>query len=365
MINIALIGCGRVSEFHCKAIKKQKKLKLIACCDLDINKAKYLAKKYKAQSFSNYNEMLKNLPQIDIVAIITPSGMHYKHAKSIIIKYKKNLIVEKPICLKTTNLINLFKIAKNKRVKIYPIFQNRYNKAVRRVKLALKNNELGKIRTINVTVRWCRPQRYYDLSTWRGTYSHDGGALSNQGIHYVDILQYLSGGILEVSCIARTLGANIEVEDTALGLFKLKSGGIGSLEVTTSARPDDFEGSLTIVGSKGLAKISGLALNKIEIFSPSPKDIKKFSDNFSDLPDRGRVYGRGHFDTYADIQKDIFTKKKYPIDFDQAYKSINFLNSLYSSYENKSKWIKLNKTIISKKLGRANKRISKLYTTDN
>ena len=121
----------------------------------------------------------------------------------------------------------------------------------------------------------------------------------------MDILQYLSGGILEVSCLAKTLGANIEVEDTALAMFKLNLV-IGSLEIITSARPEDFEGSLTIVGSKGLAKISGLALNKIEIFSPSPKDAKKFSDNFSDLPDRGRVYGRGHFDTYADIQKDIY-----------------------------------------------------------
>ena len=109
----------------------------------------------------------------------------------------------------------------------------------------------------------------------RGTYSHDGGALTNQGIHYIDMLIFFAKNITEVSCIAKTLGSKIEVEDTATAIFKLKNGGIGSLEITTAARPDDFEGSVTLVCSKGMAKISGIASNELVIFFLQIKKIVK------------------------------------------------------------------------------------------
>ena len=150
-------------------------------------------------------------------------------------------------------------------------------------------------------MRWCRPQRYYDLSDWRGTYSHDGGALTNQGIHHLDLLRYLGGEIDSVNATMSTLGAKIEVEDSVVGLLKYNRGAIGSLEVTTAARPDDFEASISIVGSKGLAQLGGIAVNKLEVFTPDPDSCTVHSDDFSDLPDRGRVYGRGHQSMYNDI----------------------------------------------------------------
>jgi len=358
MINIALIGCGRVSEFHCKAIKKQKKLKLIACCDLDIDKANYLAKKYKAKSFSNYNEMLENLPQIDIVAIITPSGMHYQHAKSIINKYKKNLIIEKPVCLKTANLINLFKIAKNKKVKIYSVFQNRYNKAVQRVKKAIKQNELGDIRVIGVRVRWCRPQRYYDLAEWRGTLSHDGGALTNQGIHHVDLLRYLGGEVDKVNATMRTLGANIEAEDTVVSSFTYRNKVVGSLEVTTAARPDDYEASISIVGSSGLAQIGGIAVNELQIFTPEPESCEKFSEDFSDC-----VYGDGHKILYEDIFQSITNNEPYSVSRNDCLQSIRLLHAFYRSDE-KNNWQEVNEDGESFRLGMENNKISNLYRTN-
>ena len=274
MINVGIIGCGRIAGHHCEAIKKISGIKTLAVCDLEIQKAEDLASKYKAKAYQNYYEMLDENQNINLVVIITPSGMHYEHAVDIIKNYKKNVIIEKPTFLKSEQVHEVYKLAKKNRIKLFPIFQNRYNKAVKKVRKSLGSGVLGEIRTINATVRWCRPQRYYDMSKWRGTYSHDGGALTNQGIHYIDMLIFFASNITEVSCIAKTLGSKIEVEDTATAIFKLKNGGIGSLEITTAARPDDFEGSITLVCSKGMAKISGIASNELTIFSPKKLIVK-------------------------------------------------------------------------------------------
>ena len=123
------------------------------------------------------------------------------------------------------------------------------------------------IRIVNVRVRWCRPDRYYNLAAWRGTFSQDGGALTNQGIHHVDLIRYLFGEVDSVSATMKTLGSKIEVEDSVVATFNLKNGAIGSLEITTAARPIDYEASISVLCSKGMSQIGGLAVNELQVFS--------------------------------------------------------------------------------------------------
>jgi len=363
-MNIAIIGCGRVAMHHCNAISKVDKLKLVSVCDLNEERGKILADNYKVKFFQNYNEMLEKLGnKIDIVAIITPSGMHYDHSIDIINKFKKHIIVEKPTFMKPSQVKKVYSLAKKHKLEIFPIFQNRYNLAVKRVKRAIIKNEIGKINIVNVRVRWCRPQRYYDLSDWRGTFSHDGGAITNQGIHHIDLMRYLLGEVKEVFCYMQTFGVNIEVEDTAVATMKFLSGAIGTVEVTTSARPDDFEASISFVGSKGLAQIGGVAVNELQIFSPNPKECTKYSDNYNDLDDRGKVYGRGHFDIYKSIQSHFYQKKSFPVNKEDCYQTIKLLHSFYKSSEIK-KTVYLQSNFESKNLGKQNKKISKLYNSN-
>lgn len=350
---IGFIGSGRIVGHHLKAIKKNKNFTPKAICDLIIKKTDIYSKKYNLNCYDHYDAMLQN-EDLDVVAIVTPSGMHYEHAKKILKNYDVNLIVEKPTFLKTSQVEEVYKIAKNQKKKIFPVFQNRYNKAVKRLKSAIKKKEIGNLRIVNVRVRWCRPQRYYNLSKWRGTFSHDGGALTNQGIHHIDVLRYLFGEVKNVNCNMKTLGAKIEVEDTAMALIEFENGVVGTLEITTAARPKDYEASISVIGSKGLAQIGGLAINKLEIFSPKPSDTKKFSEN---IPD---AYGFGHFDLYKDVALDLNRKKKFPVSFEDCYKTIQFLNSFYSSNE-KKKTLDVKKVVDSKLLGKKNEKISKLY----
>jgi len=198
------------------------------------------------------------------------------------------------------------------------------------------------------------------MAPWRGTYSHDGGALTNQGIHHVDLLRYLGGEIDKVNSTMRTLGANIEVEDSVVSTFTYQNGAVGSLEVTTSARPDDFEASLSIVGSKGLAQLGGIAVNELQMFTPKPDDCSLYSDDFFDLPDRGKVYGRGHNEMYMDIADYLFYSIPYPISKDDSFNTLKLLHAFYRSDE-QSTWVDVNQSEESERLGRENESISKLY----
>ena len=145
-MNLAIIGCGRVAMHHCNAILKVNKLKLVSVCDFNEERGKILADKYKVKFFTNYNEMLEKLGDtIDIVAIITPSGMHYDHAMDIINKFKKHIIVEKPTFMKPSQVKKAYSLAKKYKLEIFPIFQNRYNLAVKRVKKAIKKMKLEKL----------------------------------------------------------------------------------------------------------------------------------------------------------------------------------------------------------------------------
>jgi len=361
-LNVALIGCGRIAGHHCRSIQKVNGVRLIAVCDLEIDKASAYAEKFDVPAYTNYRVMFDRHPDIDIAAVITPSGMHFEHTTDIISTFGKHVIVEKPTFMQPGQMVNAYNIAKTHGTDIFPVFQNRYNKSVCRVRDALNNDELGDIRIISVRVRWCRPQRYYDMASWRGTFSHDGGALTNQSIHHVDLMRHLGGEVDTVNATMRTLGANIEVEDTCVATFKYKNGAVGVLEATTAARPDDFEASLSIVGSKGLAQIGGIAVNELQIFTPDPDACATNSEDFSRVKGHGAVYGFGHTQMYQDIVDHFNAAKPYPVVSDDCLQTLKLLNAFYRSDEQKSE-VSVDSTDQSLRLGRENDSISNLYRT--
>ncbi len=354
---VAVIGCGRIAGHHCRSIESLPEVEIIAVCDLDINKASMYGKEFGVPSFNNYHTMMKSISDIDLVVIATPSGMHYEHAKEVLTLYNKDLVVEKPTFLKFSRLDEIYKLAKKMGRQVFPVFQNRYNKAVQRVKNAINDGELGAVRIVSVRVRWCRPQRYYDLSEWRGTFSMDGGALTNQGIHHVDLLRYLGGEIEAVNATMGTLGAEIEVEDTVVATLRFSKESLGNLEVTTAARPKDFEASLSIVGDKGMAQIGGIAVNELQVFTPNPLDCENFSEDFSSC-----VYGNGHKVVYENIAKFYSLGIPYPISHEDCRSSIKLLHSFYASNARRN-WVYLNEEVEFDRLGEASPELALLYKT--
>lgn len=361
-LNIALVGCGRISGHHAKSINQVDGVRLAAVCDLVPERAAEYATAHKVPAFESYHEMLAQIPEIDIVSINTPSGMHHEHAIDMIKRYGKHVVVEKPTFMRPSQLDDALAAADSAGVRIFPVFQNRYNKAVSRVRAALQSAELGDIRTVSVRLRWCRPQRYYDLAPWRGTFSHDGGALTNQTIHHVDLLRHLGGDVRRVNAVMRTFGANIEVEDTTVATIEYASGAIATLESTTAARPDDFEASISLVCSEGLAQIGGIAVNELQIFTPDPSACVPNSEDFVGIEGHGAVYGYGHGAMYADIVNAFRPDGRYPVDAADCRDTLKLLHAFYRSDE-AGGWVDVDTEEESVRLGRPGDAISAIYRT--
>lgn len=302
--------------------------------------------------------MLTEHPEIDVVAIVTPSGMHHEHSLDIIARYRKHIIVEKPTFMRPSQVREVYAAAQAAGVRIFAVFQNRHNLAVKRVLKGLVDGELGKLRSVAVRVRWCRPQRYYDLAAWRGTYAMDGGCLTNQGIHHIDLLRKLGGEVSKVCAIHRTLGADIEVEDTATATLAFESGAIGSLEVTTAARPIDYEASLSLVCENGLAQIGGIAVNELQVYTPDPAACSVNSEDFS-----GNVYGNGHKKIYEEIAAVFHQGVTFPVTFEDTLATIQLLNSFYLSDERQG-WVDVANAGDSIRLGRIDEALADLYRTE-
>ncbi|MDB5825067.1 MAG: gfo/Idh/MocA family oxidoreductase [Herminiimonas sp.] len=354
-VKVGIIGCGRISGHHCRSIAQFDGVELVAVCDLALEKAQAYEKEFGAKAYTNYHQMLIDNPQIDTVAVITPSGMHYEHALDIIDRYRKNVIVEKPTFMRPSQVREVYARAASAGVRVFAVFQNRYNLAVQRVMKGLERGELGKLRSIAVRVRWCRPQRYYDLAPWRGTFALDGGCLTNQGIHHIDLLKRMGGPVKRVSSVHRTMGADIEVEDTAAAALEFESGALGTLEVTTAARPIDYEASLSLVCENGLAQIGGIAVNELQVYTPDSDACAENSEDFS-----GNVYGLGHVKIYEEILRCCERNEPYPVTYEDTLSTIQLLNAFYLADEAQA-WINVASAGDSERLGRANEELANIY----
>lgn len=327
-INFGIIGCGRIFNKHYEIFEKKiiKNIVLKSICDKNHRKLEKI-KNPKISKFLNYKKLLKD-DQINNLIILVESGNHYDIAKECLLN-KKNIIVEKPFCLKLNQARELIKISKKVQRKIFVVMQNRFNSPIQITKKFITKRKFGKLVSLSVRVRWFRDQSYYNLDKWRGTWKFDGGALTNQGIHHIDLLQWLGGNVDTVSCYTSRRLSKIESEDTAVGILRFKSGALGTLEITTGARPKDLEGSISILGEKGTVEIGGFAANKIDTWLF--KDKKDNIQNKKYFENPKNVYGFGHKKFYKEVVKSLRKEKNYAITGEESLKSLKILHALYES----------------------------------
>ena len=361
-IRFAIIGCGRISYRHIEAIQENPQAELVALCDLNVERARERNEGVNVKVYCDYNKMLQR-EGVDVVCVMTPSGMHAEHVIDIIRKYKKHVVVEKPICLSLTDGHKMIATADENGVKIFGVHQNRFNKAIQKIKSAIDKRIFGKIVLATVRIRWSRGQGYYDRDPWRGTWGLDGGVLTNQSIHHLDLLQWLVGEIESVSAIGATQMVDVKVEDTACAWLKFKNGALGAVEATTATRPldMDLEASISILGENGTVIVEGASVNRLMTWTFDDIDLSEHSEN------PPNVYGFGH-NHIIDNVVEVLRKGGQPLVSGQdALESIRFLQALYRSMELKGLTVYLNDNPVSERLGimdEETRAIADLYRTD-
>ena len=234
----ALIGCGMVGQHHITAIGGVPGARLVAICDVREETARSYGEANGVPWFTDYGEMLATQGDVDIVNVCTPSGLHLEPALACI-EAGKHVVVEKPLEITLARCDKLIAAADEAGVQITTIFPSRFSDAARVVKKAVDQGRLGKLTVGDGYVRWWRPQDYYDSGGWRGTWKLDGGgALMNQSIHCVDLLQSYMGPVKAVTAIAGCLAhQRIEVEDCAILAIEWANGAYGVIQGTTAAWP--------------------------------------------------------------------------------------------------------------------------------
>jgi UDP-N-acetyl-2-amino-2-deoxyglucuronate dehydrogenase len=263
MIRFGLLGCGRIAKRHSELLggKHIGRASLAAVCDPNRARADALASRFNVPAAYDIDDFLAR-KDIDAVAVLTPSGMHAEHVIACA-KAGKHVVVEKPMALRLQDADDMIRACDKAGVKLFIVKQNRFNVPVVKAREALEAGRFGRLILGTVRVRWCRDQGYYDQDAWRGTWAYDGGVLTNQASHHVDMLEWFFGDVVSVHARAVTALARIETEDTAVATLKFQNGALGIIEATTAARPTDIEGSLSILGEKGTVEIAGFAVNQI------------------------------------------------------------------------------------------------------
>lgn len=328
MLNIGLIGCGRISKNHFEAIAQQEDAQVVACCDIIEERAKETAEIYNIPFWTtNYEEMLKR-DYIDLISICTPSGLHPEHG-IMAAQHGKHVLTEKPMGCRLADADKLLEVCDQANVKLFVVLQNRLNPAIQLVRRAFEEGRFGKIYMITSNVFWTRPQDYYEMASWRGTWELDGGAFMNQASHYVDMVQWFGGPIEEVKSITATLARNIEAEDTGSTIIRFQCGAIGSINVTMLTYPKNLEGSITILGETGTVRVGGIAMNKIEQWEFA--DTREYDkEEVQASTDPTSVYGFGHSGYYTNVVNNLTGETSPSSDGNEGRKSLELLNMIYT-----------------------------------
>jgi UDP-N-acetyl-2-amino-2-deoxyglucuronate dehydrogenase len=331
-----IIGCGVIAPAHASAIGGLQGAHLVAVTDIVPEKAKAFAEEHGAAWDADLDALLAR-SDIDIVSVCVPSGLHagigIRAARA-----GKHLVVEKPIDVTVEAADRLLDAAASAGVQLTVISQHRFDPGVRRLRELIDQGRLGRLTLGDAVVKWYRSQGYYDSGDWRGTWALDGGgALMNQGVHYVDLLCWLMGAVEEVTALCATQAHTIEVEDVALAMLRFRSGAVGLLQATTAAYPG-FPERLEVSGTGGSVIVEAGAIRSEEL-ADEKGDVGAYGGKASPAPppaataaaDPAALAGEAHRAQLADFLAALDSGGQPLVTGDEARADVAVIRAVYDS----------------------------------
>jgi predicted dehydrogenase len=276
-IGFAILGTGMIAEYHRKAIEANENLgaKLIAMGHYKQNSFSEISAKFGVPCYDLEN--ILKIPDIDVICICTPSGLHAEQTIAAA-RAGKHIIVEKPMALNLKDADAMINACNQHGVKLGIALQRRTDPLFRQIQKSIHNGDLGTLTMGVVTLPYYRPQSYYDQAEWRGTWSLDGGGvLMNQGIHIIDLLVWYMNDPVEIKAYAGTKNHHIEVEDYLAATLSFRDKAIATITATTTAYPG-FPHRIEIYGTKGTIQVEGESIVRWETANP-PEELIRSNDN--------------------------------------------------------------------------------------
>ena len=314
---------------HLDAIKNAPNAELAAVCDIVEEKSRQAAQGFGLKQWYTSLEDMLSREAIDAVCICTPSGMHCEHA-IIAAKAGKHVLCEKPLDVTREKVDRMIHACNEANVLLGGVFQRRTSLAAVNARKALSEGKLGRIVMASASLKYYRGQEYYNSDSWRGTWELDGGgALMNQGIHGIDMLQWIVGGIESVYARCATLVRNIETEDTAVVSVKFKNGALGVIEGATSVYPGQ-DTIFTIQGEKGTISFGDRGFYVWE-FMDSREKPPDAGDGFGGLNCGWTATNSGHIQLVQNMAEAIRNGTKPMIPGEEARKAVDVVLAIYES----------------------------------
>jgi predicted dehydrogenase len=333
-IGFGIIGCGVIADFHANALfGLSEDAVLVGVADARLPAAERFAREKQVRAFESVDELLA-CPEIDVVTICVPSGLHAELAIKAA-NAGKHIIVEKPMAITKEQLDAMEEACERNGVMLSSVAQSRFTSGVRKAKQAIEEGYLGKLVCADVYMKFNRSQEYYNTGGWRGTKAMDGGgALMNQGIHGVDLLLYLAGDVKSVYAVYKTLARQIEVEDTLSAVLEFKSGATGVIQATTSVYPG-YPRRLELNGDKGTIVLEEGNLIRWDMEDTTLPEVTLKSNVRSSASTPTDFSADNHTKQFKDVIQALRGGTKPLVDLREGRRAVDLILAIYQSAEEK------------------------------
>ncbi len=332
-LGFAIVGAGMIAQFHADAIAAAPGARLIAVQARNLERARAFAEKNGCRAAETLDELVSD-PSIRAACIATPSGLHAESAVPFL-RAGKAVLCEKPLDVTRGSLDAILDAERTGGGVLAAVFQNRLGRGARALKAAIDAGRFGRFTLCSAYVKWWRDQTYYTDSGWKGGWRLDGGgALMNQGIHAVDLLQWLAGMPAQVAAFSATLAHKMEAEDTLAASLRFPNGALGVIEAATSAWPGT-DLRIEIAGEKGSATLLKDQIVRWEFAEPLPEDsdIRSTADTSigGGASDPRAISFEGHRRLVEDLTNAVREGRQPMIPGAEARKSVDLVLAIYES----------------------------------
>lgn len=322
-VRFGILGLG-IGASRARMVSRTEGAELVCVCDLQEEKARQIAKELSCEWCTDYEKMLSR-KDIDAIGIFTPSGTHADYAIKAV-EAGKHVFTTKPMDISVEKCDRLIEAARKAEVVLAVDFDNRYVDEFRKVKLAIENGRIGRIILTDMRMKWFRTQEYYESgypSGWRSRRKTEGGSAANQGVHFIDLLQWFVGPVKTVYGMSGTFTHRIETEDTSVAILTFENGAWGTLVTTTASVP--HLGSIIEINGDNGAIILNAKGGEKKVALYYCKDRPDASlDEFSLPEDRPK-------NIIEDMVSAITKGTPVAVDGAEGKKSVEIFNAIYES----------------------------------